>query len=1010
MCRRGLLLFLIFFSAGIVNAEWEQLPGYERIVTPDSSTINRFIIEGDSIYLATTRKVGFDTATHKFYGFHGKNGTYFTEKILTGDKYKFNLFSSVSPDMNTYSLFSSKEGYRGESNEIARKTFLLNNDSLIVSDIYKTAPHPYPGGYQEFKILNIARDFFDTYDIFYYSYTFTYESPGGSIRRSGSYLTGGSLLTISKTGVRYVSGGSIANKYYDFFAGNYIFSKYYSASTGSYDKVNKKYKSSSNQLHQVDINGKISVPIPELPQEKHAVSDVYISPDSCVFVLVNYPEKQSLVKLSGNDFEDVEMIDFPKDSYTDFTCSPSQTAFLMNENTKKIDIYRFPSFLPLLTMKFDSASTKYIGNLHFQKQEEYLYFTNKGIYIARIKNPLRDNILRSISGVGRKIRQLGDTIQFYNFSTGNPDEYMWDFGDGNTSTEKEPTHQYSETGKYQVVLSASKDGETKYDTLNLHIIPDFKADFDIVEKPTTLPLNFVFENTSYGDIDSLVWDFGDGNQSRKPDKRILHSYLGLDTFEVKLKVYSNIFSDSVTKQIYTTGIKESVLDSTSIVNAYAPDHPWQYFKYCRQLPNGKVLCNTYIGNKILLYELNEDLSPGKTIDSSYAYGYSTTDIVVYSDDSFLYLFSFIHAPYYLPGTFGHSYLKLFSFSGDSLYERIYLTPCYGLTDNHPVPRLFILGPSSGKVSSLLIHSDTLGYFKEDEFPNAPFLFSKYNGKDMCDFEQINKFRANVSFGSAYFFSYCYDLKGHIARNHNDIDDFYTYYTKHASNLNISNYQKFNHFEKIDENGFYAFSESGDIYEFNSNGDSLAAKTTDFVFRHAMTRNDTIFAAGRYGYAPAIVAFDKKLTPLDTFLIEGRAGQFHDVSSMSDGTILLCGTRYTPEVIDSATKEMQALPWLVKFRPPREDSIGEIKKTIQCSVFPNPSTGKGTLKIELEQSRNIEIKISDISGRRITTLYSGPATEGTLMLPYDLSGKASGKYLYRITGDGLNVSGGIMISR
>jgi gliding motility-associated-like protein len=38
-----------------------------------------------------------------------------------------------------------------------------------------------------------------------------------------------------------------------------------------------------------------------------------------------------------------------------------------------------------------------------------------------------------------------------NISTGGV-EYLWSFGDGNTSTEFEPAYQYSEPGSYQVML------------------------------------------------------------------------------------------------------------------------------------------------------------------------------------------------------------------------------------------------------------------------------------------------------------------------------------------------------------------------------------------------------------------------------------------------------------------------------------------------------------------------------------------------------------------------------
>lgn len=53
----------------------------------------------------------------------------------------------------------------------------------------------------------------------------------------------------------------------------------------------------------------------------------------------------------------------------------------------------------------------------------------------------------------------GDAIQFEYVSTG-ASSYLWDFGDGNTSTEENPTYSYSEGGSYNVSLTiTSADGE-----------------------------------------------------------------------------------------------------------------------------------------------------------------------------------------------------------------------------------------------------------------------------------------------------------------------------------------------------------------------------------------------------------------------------------------------------------------------------------------------------------------------------------------------------------------------
>lgn len=60
-------------------------------------------------------------------------------------------------------------------------------------------------------------------------------------------------------------------------------------------------------------------------------------------------------------------------------------------------------------------------------------------------------------------------INFTNFSQ-NASSYSWDFGDGETSTEENPTHVYSEAGDYDVTLTASDDegnSETRTETVSV---------------------------------------------------------------------------------------------------------------------------------------------------------------------------------------------------------------------------------------------------------------------------------------------------------------------------------------------------------------------------------------------------------------------------------------------------------------------------------------------------------------------------------------------------------------
>jgi CSLREA domain-containing protein len=57
------------------------------------------------------------------------------------------------------------------------------------------------------------------------------------------------------------------------------------------------------------------------------------------------------------------------------------------------------------------------------------------------------------------VQQAGTlTVNFTDTSTGNPTGWSWDFGDGGTSTQRNPSHTYSSADDYTVVLTASNAG------------------------------------------------------------------------------------------------------------------------------------------------------------------------------------------------------------------------------------------------------------------------------------------------------------------------------------------------------------------------------------------------------------------------------------------------------------------------------------------------------------------------------------------------------------------------
>lgn len=51
---------------------------------------------------------------------------------------------------------------------------------------------------------------------------------------------------------------------------------------------------------------------------------------------------------------------------------------------------------------------------------------------------------------------------FSDTSLGNPESWEWNFGDGNTSIEQSPVHEFSTPGTYLVMLAITKNGVTDY--------------------------------------------------------------------------------------------------------------------------------------------------------------------------------------------------------------------------------------------------------------------------------------------------------------------------------------------------------------------------------------------------------------------------------------------------------------------------------------------------------------------------------------------------------------------
>jgi gliding motility-associated-like protein len=141
-----------------------------------------------------------------------------------------------------------------------------------------------------------------------------------------------------------------------------------------------------------------------------------------------------------------------------------------------------------------------------------------------------------------------DAISFTDLSTGGPTKWLWDFGDSTTSVLQNPTHQYQDTGLFDIKLKIWKGGCADSLTISNYIrINPPVAKFRITSS-CRKPFERVFTDQSIG-AEEWHWDFGDGTTSTTPSPT--HTYSTQGIFVVSLRVVNNSFGCefTTTKQV-----------------------------------------------------------------------------------------------------------------------------------------------------------------------------------------------------------------------------------------------------------------------------------------------------------------------------------------------------------------------------------------------------------------------------------------------------------------------------
>lgn len=146
------------------------------------------------------------------------------------------------------------------------------------------------------------------------------------------------------------------------------------------------------------------------------------------------------------------------------------------------------------------------------------------------------------------------TYNFMSNSTGQNLLHLWNFGDGNTSSQVNPAHTYASSGSYNVTLTITSSTDSscssQYNaTINVSLTtPNCQASFYMFQDSVDA-YQYYAVNTSSGPNIQYFWDFGDGtiDSTQYPT----HTYQDSMNHVICLTVFNSNCQDTQCDTIFT---------------------------------------------------------------------------------------------------------------------------------------------------------------------------------------------------------------------------------------------------------------------------------------------------------------------------------------------------------------------------------------------------------------------------------------------------------------------------
>ena len=184
-------------------------------------------------------------------------------------------------------------------------------------------------------------------------------------------------------------------------------------------------------------------------------------------------------------------------------------------------------------------------NIQFSLDTKNFANCNSIVTTNSLVVPMLDNMNVSFTAAPVTQSLPSSTVTLTNTTNTGPWTYLWDFGDGSTSTDPAvASHTYSVSGNYTITLTVTTGVCSKNQAQQITIlaIPPV-VDFAFAPDSGCEPLKVQFTNlTQFADPSTYHWDFGDGATSQAINPS--HTYFNVGKYSVSLSA-SNVTGQTV---------------------------------------------------------------------------------------------------------------------------------------------------------------------------------------------------------------------------------------------------------------------------------------------------------------------------------------------------------------------------------------------------------------------------------------------------------------------------------